>query len=219
MRTELSRDERLVFYDLETGGLFDVVAGNVKITKPLIQIAAIAVDRNYRECETFEVKVAFDECDADRFALNLNHYSQKLWEEEALPPLKAARSFASFLRRHATVDRISKAGKPYQLAQLVAHNAERFDGPLIHAWYRDLEQFLPAALSVLCTKQRAYWHFREQKHLTPPEDYKLITLCKHLDIPLAPEQAHDALNDVRATVKLYRAMLHSRLQERQQAAA
>ena len=204
---QLEHDERLVFFDLETGGLFDVVAGNVKITKPLIQIAAIAVDRNYRECETFEVKIRFDEIRADRVALDANHYDPETWARDALPALAAAKRFSAFLRRHATVDRISKAGKPYRMAQLVAHNAERFDGPLIHAWFKLLGEFCPATYSVFCTKQRAFWLCHEQKHLTPPENYKLITLCRHFDVPLREEDAHDALNDVRATVRLYRAML------------
>lgn len=204
---ELEHDERLVFFDLETGGLFDVVAGDVKIIKPLIQIAAIAVDRYYRECETFEVKIRFDERDADKVALDANHYEAKTWARDALPADVAVKRFTAFLRRHATVDRVSKTGRPYRIAQLVAHNAERFDGPLIHAWFKLLGKFCPAAYSVFCTKQRAFWLCHEHKHLTPPENYKLITLCRHFDVPLSEADAHDALNDVRATVGLYRAML------------
>ncbi len=200
-------DERLVFFDLETGGLFDVVAGTVKITKPLTQIAAIATDAAYRELETFEVKVSFDERDADIEALNKNHYDKKTWQRDAVPPEKAAPDFAAFCRRHATVCRMSKTGKPYHVAQLVAHNAERFDGPLIHAWFKMLEQFLPAGYACLCTKQRAQWLFQENKSLTPPDNCKLGTLCQYFGVPLRDEDAHDALNDVRATVGLYRAML------------
>ncbi len=43
--------------------------------------------------------------------------------------------------------------------------------------------------------------------LTSEHDFKLQTLCQYFDIPLRPEAAHDALNDVRATMGLYRAML------------
>lgn len=204
---ELAHDERLVFFDLESGGFFDVVAGEVKVTKPLIQIAAIALDRHYRECETFEVKVAFDERDADRASLAANHYDAEVWSTQAVLPHTAAKRFAAFLRRHATVDRLSKNGKPYSVAQLVAHNAERFDGPLIHAWFKLLREFCPAAYSVFCTKQRAFWLFHENKHLTPPVNYKLCTLCQYFDVPLSEEATHDALNDVRATVGLYRAIL------------
>ena len=209
---EMEHDERLVFFDIESGGFFDVVAGQVKVTCPIIQIAAISIDRHYREVEAFEVKVWFNERDADRSALATNHYDREIWRRDALPPAEAAEEFSRFLRRHATVDRVSAAGRPYRIAQLVAHNAERFDGPLIHAWFKMLGHFCPAAYSVFCTKQRAYWLFHEQKHLSPPDDFKLQTLCRYFDIPLRPDAAHDALNDVRATMGLYRAMLSHTLQ-------
>lgn len=205
--TPVEHDERICYFDIETGGFFDVVVGRIKVTKPIIQISAIAVDRNYRECETLEIKVSFDEADADHVTLNANHYNAEIWKREALPPFTAAKRFASFLRRHATVDRVSKSGKPYQVAQLVAHNAERFDGPLIRAWYEKLGLFCPAAYNVFCTKQRAFWLFHEHKEPTPPDNYKLGTLCRYFGVPLRAEEAHDALNDVRATVGVYRALI------------
>ena len=187
--------------------LFDVVAGQVKVTGPIIQIAAIAINRDYREIETFEVKVWFNERDADPAALATNHYDREIWRRDGLSPEVAAKRFAEFLRRHATIDKMSANGEPYRIAQLVAHNAERFDGPLIHAWFKMLGKFCPAAYSVFCTKQRAYWLFHEQKSLTPPASFKLSTLCEYFGVHLRNEDAHDALNDVRATVGLYRAFL------------
>jgi len=205
----LQFDERLVFLDIESGGFFDVVAGEVAITHPVIQIAAVAVDRAYRERETIEVKIQFDEAEADPEALSMNHYDRERWRREAVPDNEAAELFAAFLKRHATVDQVSQRGKRYCVAQLVAHNAERFDGPLIHAWFKMLNHFCPAAYRVFCTKQRAYWLFQECKHLTPPTNYKLTTLCDYFGVPLKDDEAHDALNDVRATVELYRALLQS----------
>jgi DNA polymerase III epsilon subunit-like protein len=65
----------------------------------------------------------------------------------------------------------------------------------------------------LCTKQKALWLFEEDKTLTPPTDFKLGTLCQYFDVRLRKEDAHDALVDVRATVKLYQAMCeHQRRQ-------
>lgn len=203
----LQFDERLVFVDVESAGFFDVVAGEVAVTYPVIQLAAIAVDRSYRERETIEVKVSFDEAEADPTALSMNHYDCETWRREAIPDVDAAARFASFLRRHATVDQTSQTGKTYRVAQLVAHNAERFDGPLIHAWFKMLDCFCPAAYRVFCTKQRAYWLFHECKHLTPPANFKLTTLCEYFGVPLKDDAAHDALNDVRATLLLYRAIL------------
>ena len=141
----LQFDEMVVFLGCETGGFFDVVAGQVKVTKPVIQIAAIAVDRDDRECETFEVKLQFDESDADPRALAKNHYDRDTWQRMAIPRDLAATRFAAFLRRHATVERLSVNGRPYRLAQIVAHNAERFDGPLIHGWFKMLDRYCPGA--------------------------------------------------------------------------
>ena len=208
-------DERLVFFDLETAGLDPE-------QHPIIQIAAIAVDSELSELESFEIKVRFDEAEADPESLSANHYSKKVWEREAVPPLVAARRFSKFLRRHATFDMVSKKGEPFQIAQLVAHNGERFDGPFIHAWYRKLKLthpklFCPARYMVLCTKQRALWLFDEDKGLTPPASYKLGTLCEYFGVRLKPEEAHDALNDVRATVELYRAMASTRETNKQAA--
>ncbi len=64
---------------------------------------------------------------------------------------------------------------------------------------------------VLCTLQRAVWLFHEDKTLTRPADFGLGTLCEYFGVRLRPEEAHDALAEVRATVELFRAMLtHSR---------
>ena len=70
-----------------------------------------------------------------------------------------------------------------------------------------LGMFLPASPRVLCTMQRAIWMFHEDKSLTPPRNFKLGTLCEYFGVSLPSEAAHDALNDVRATVALYRAMM------------
>jgi exodeoxyribonuclease-1 len=191
--------ESLVFFDLETAGIEPE-------THPIIQIAAIAVDSTLCALESFEAKIRFDESTADPKSLSLNRYSKQVWRREALEAAIAAERFSKFLRRHATYDMISRDGKPYQVAQLVAHNGERFDGPFIHAWYRKLGLFCPARYMVLCTKQRALWKFDEDKSLTPPKDFKLGTLCEYFGVTLTDQDAHDALNDVRATVKLYRAM-------------
>ncbi|MEZ6117120.1 MAG: 3'-5' exonuclease [Pirellulaceae bacterium] len=145
-------------------------------------------------------------------ALAINSFEPTVWKRLAIKPEDAAKDFANFLRRHATVDMVSRAGKPYQLARLVAHNAA-FDGPFLIQWFADLQLFLPAARSVYCTLQRAYWMFQEDQMLTPPSNYKLGTLCEYFGVRLADDEAHDAIADVRATVQLYRAMIeHARPQ-------
>lgn len=197
MNTRLDPDERLLFVDLETGG--------VEPWRPIIQIAAIAVTSNLRELESFESKIRFDESVAAPRALCKNHYSQERWLPEGRPSREVAAEFAQMLRRHATVDQAATSGRVFQVAQLVAHNAA-FDGAFLEAWFARLKLFLPASPRVLCTMQRAIWLFHEHKSLTPPADYKLSTLCQYFGVALPAEDAHDALNDVRATVALYREM-------------
>src|SRR5690606_19414388 len=124
-----------------------------------------------------------------------------LWKRVGVNPREAAAGFAEFLRRHATVDVQSTSGRVFQVAQLVAHNSQ-FDGPFIQKWFERQGVYLPASYRVFCTMQRAMWLFSEQKDLTPPDDYKLGTLCQYFGVPLRKEEAHDALQDVRATVGL-----------------
>ena len=191
-------DERLVFADVETGSL--------DIRRPvIIQIAAIAVDAQYRELEDFEIKIRFNETQASPAALNNNHYDPALWARSAANPRDAAFQFRRFLKRHATIDTVY-GGHVFRLAKLVAHNGAEFDKPVLFNWYRNLGISLPASYRVLCTLQRLDWFFSENKHLSPPENYKLATLCQYFGIRLRPEDAHDAFQDDRATVELYRAM-------------
>ena len=190
-------DERLVFVDLETGGL--------ETWRPIIQLAAVAVTSDGRELETYEAKLRFKQSVADPRALRKNHYSVDRWLQKAQAPCVVAEALAQLLMRHATIDQTAADGRVFQVAQLVAHNAA-FDGEFLRAWYRRMHLFLPASPRVLCTVQRAMWAFHENKSLTPPTDFKLGTLCEYFNIPLPADMAHDALNDVRATVALYRAM-------------
>ncbi|MDZ4821590.1 MAG: 3'-5' exonuclease [Planctomycetota bacterium] len=190
-------DERLVFVDLETGGL--------ETWRPIVQIAAIAVTSSLCEIETIEAKLRFEPRFVDPKSLRKNNYSPERWSREAKSAREVATTFAEFLRRHATVD-VTAAGRGgYRVAQLVAHNAA-FDGPFLQAWFERMGLFFPGHFRVLCTVQRAVWLFHEHKTLTPPRDFKLGTLCEYFGVQLRPEEAHDALADVRATVGLYREM-------------
>ena len=200
-------EEKLIFIDLEA-------VGHDPEQHPIMQLAAVAVDSSIREVETFESKIHFDETMADAKSLSANRYSREVWEREAVSAWTAAGRFSRFLRRHATFDMISKDGRLYQVAQLAAHNGECFDGPFLHAWYRKLGLFCPARYMVLCTKQRALWLFDENKSLTPPADFKLGTLCEYFGVRLPTEDAHDAFNDVRATVELYRKMTRTEMTQR-----
>ncbi len=194
----MSSGERLVFFDLETAG--------PKADVSIIQIAAIAVDSELEELESFQGNVRLEKSTRTNVRNEGQIIEPAIWKRLASQPDHAATEFAKFLRRHATIDMTSKHGKPYQLARLAAHNAT-FDGPLLIEWYKSLGLFLPATRAVYCTLQRAYWLFEEDKSLAPPTDYKLATLCEYFGIHLARHEAHNAMADVQATVKLYRAIV------------
>lgn len=188
---------RLVFFDLETGGLDPA-------KHPIIQIAAIAVDEKLQELAEFEAKILFKVENADPQALAINSYNAQEWAAKARLPGDVCDDLSSFFKRFADVKMTSKAGKPYQVAQLIGHNAASFDGPFLQQWYRKLDQFMPAAFSVLCTYQKAMHFFHDRYQQPRPENFKLESLCKYFNVPLA--NAHDALADVRATLGLYRAL-------------
>lgn len=191
---------RLVFFDLETGGLDPA-------RHPIIQIAAIAVDGQLHELDVFERKIDFDMDAADPEALSKNSYNREIWDRQSVPDVHACDELTRFLKRFADVEMISqKSGRPYYVAQLIGHNADSFDGPFLQAWYRQLNQFMPAAFRTLCTYQRALHHFHENPHIGKPENFKLEGLCKFFGIPL--DNAHDAMADCRATIALYKAIRH-----------
>ena len=188
-----SSDTQLVVFDLETGGL--------ETHRPIIQIAAIAIDEDFNEREVFEVKVRFDETKACPDALRRVHYRRAEWKRSAVAPKKAAWAFARFLRRHANVEVFRRDLSVFRVAQLASHNSQ-FDGPFLTEWFDRLDIFLPASYRVFCTLQRAYWFFHENPHLARPDDFRLGTLCEYFDVPLNPSDAHEALADTRATIGL-----------------
>ena len=200
-----SGQSQVVFVDIETAGL--------EIHRPIIQIAAIAVEEGFHEVEHFETKIRFDESQACPDALRKNHYRRAEWKRTAVAPRKAAWSFAAFLRRHASVDVYRRDLSLFHVAQLASHNSQ-FDGPFLKVWFERLDIFMPASYRVFCTLQRAYWFFHEHPQLPPPDDYRLGTLCEYFGVPLHPHDAHDAMADVRATVGLYKAIVSGELPRR-----
>lgn len=189
-------EQEIVFFDVETGGLNPAV-------HPIIQIAAVVVDEQFRELESVEMKLRFDEKQADASALLANGYSPEIWKREAIDSSLALGRIDSILRAHATYEKISARGKSYSVARLGAHNA-RFDCDFLAAWFKAAGMFCPAAIyEPLCTLNLARWCSLFDPH--PPADHKLETLCRWLDIQHA--HAHDALADVRATVDVASALV------------
>ena len=173
-----------MFVDLECAGLDPK-------RHAIIQIAGVAVDADLTPIEAFEAKVRFDPRRANKSSLRKNHYHPGVWANAGREPVDAARSFAAFLARHAAVTMVGAKGNNYQVAQLVAHNAA-FDGPFLQSWYERLEVYLPARKQLLCTLQRAMWHFNEAGG-EPPKNFKLATLCHHFGVPFHAASATKCL--------------------------
>lgn len=184
----------IVYFDFETGG--------VDAYHPDIQLAAAAVDGQGAIVETFQRKIQFDVSTADPEALKINHYDPAVWAAEAAPERQVVAEFSAFLKRHATIQMTSKAGRPYSIARLAGYNAATFDGPRLKAMYVRHTAFLPAHPQVLCVMQRAMWAIQENG--LKVENLKLATVCQALGVPL--EDAHDALGDVIATAHLARVL-------------
>ncbi|MBE41823.1 MAG: hypothetical protein CL480_11040 [Acidobacteria bacterium] len=187
-----------VFFDLETGGID-------KNLHPIIQIAAAAVDfrSDYMTpLRTFETKIQFDVSHTTPEALEKNSYDPAVWEDQAVTADAARDAFSSFLREYSSVRMVSKRGKKYKVAQLIGHNASSFDFPFLQKWYEN-RGFLPASFSVWDTCQRARWAFAERPELIKPESNSLSDLAEYFNITF---DAHDAMEDVLATIKVVSAL-------------
>jgi len=187
-----------IFFDLETGGL--------EALDPDIQLAAVAVNDQWKELDSFEAKIQFNESEANPEALALNHYDPVAWKAEARPPPEVLWKFARFLEPYRSLELISKAkGISYLVARLAGHCVSTFDGPRLWRLAREHTIFLAAHPQMKDTLQLALW-WRDGRWFRDgaPENLKLATLCKWFEIPL-PE-AHDALADVRASVALAKSL-------------
>ena len=181
-----------VFYDLETGGLDPEL-------HPIIQIAAVAVNKDWQTTETFERKIKFDLDIASPKALEVNSYDEESWRK-ACEPEKAKVEFSGFLRRNASLSMKSRAGKKYKVAELAGHNVTRFDQPFLEKWFSG--DFLPASYQQLDTLILAAW-WRRAKGLST--DLKLSTLGQHFGLDVS--KAHDALEDVVLNIEVARKII------------
>ena len=205
-----------MFFDVETGGIDPH-------RHPIIQIAAVAFDEQWRARDRFEVKLHFKEADCDPEALKKVCYDRELWTKHSVDPLTAHDRFSYFLSEHATVEKHSRdKDKTYHVARLFAHNA-KFDTDFLWTWHcklreQDPEIFLPADRLAICTLQTALVYFDQVQEVTPPKNFRLGTLCEYFDIPFSTNQAHDASYDSLKTAELYHAMTANESEQIQLAA-
>lgn len=185
----------IVFFDFETGGL--------EASKPEIQIAAVAVDPQFKEVDVFESKIAFDPDTADAVALEMNHYTAEAWAGAPVADVVVGR-FARFVEKYRSVEMVSKkSGKPYQVARLGGHNAVTFDAPRLRRMFDNAGQFAPFHPIPLDTLQLAMWKI--QFEAKKPANLQLSTLCEFFGVEVTG--AHDALVDVRLTAALCKAIV------------
>jgi DNA polymerase III epsilon subunit-like protein len=193
--SELNLTHRITFFDVETGGLDPN-------HHPIIQIAAVRVNHTFTKWYSFECKIQFDTQAADPQALAMNSYDAAVWQTEAVPPRDAIERFAAFLNEGADIEKVSRRGKPYFVAQLAAHNAQ-FDRDFVWRLFKEHDVFLPASWHVIDTLQLALAAQALGHHNAP--SLKLSDLCAAYGIELT--NAHDALGDVQATALLARKLL------------
>ena len=187
----------LVFFDLETSGLDPK-------RHEIAEIAAVAVDAETLEVlDVFEYKVQFDVKRAEKEALEVIGYSHEKWKN-ALPWGMVRTEFTRFLKQYATVQMTSKKGNPYWVAQLVGHNAMKFDGPFLQEQYRKDDEFLPASYQVLDTYALALWWQQLIPDDPGPENLKLGVLAEYLGVEVG--ETHQAGADVLLTVGIYKAL-------------
>ena len=186
---------RITFVDLETGGMSPK-------RHPIIQIAAVTVNPTFSHFRTFERKIKFDVAQAEPQALAMNSYDAEAWANDAVDERVAANDFVTFINRAADIDKVSRNGRSYKVAQLAAHNAP-FDHGFLFPWFKRLNIYLPAEWHMIDTMQLAL--LNNTLNGTRPPSLKLVDLCNFYDISL--KDAHDALGDVMATARLGRHLL------------
>jgi len=190
--------QEIVFFDLETGGLF-----NDK--HQVIQFGGIACEmaHGFPELERLEVKVQLVPGHYTQEALSMNSYDPEAWKD-ALPPLVAFEQIKAFFKRHATWERTSAKGYSYKVARPAGHNTS-FDCDFLRAWADRAKGWIPAATwtgGYYDTIQLAKW-----VEIIKGKDFglhKLEELCGLYGIEIL---AHDAMADTEATRRLAIALL------------
>lgn len=188
--------DRVVFFDLETGGLDPA-------RHPVIQFAGIAV-QGWETVAEMEVKIHFDPSKADPEALRKNSFDPETWKVGAFPSHEAVRKIGDFLREHATLKKISKRGNPWTACQLAAYNGMTFDWPFLRKLFTDHAAFCAGWPQTLDVYALVMW-WATTAGEDRPEDLRLESVAPFLGVEHG--QAHDALADVRATIGVARVLM------------
>lgn len=175
----------LIFFDLETSGL-------IPEEHDIIQIAAIDAVTG----DEFERYVRFKVGNASKAALEVNGYSEEVWDEKAVSQREAFEAFREFVQAHAKQTRISRrTGNEYKVAVMAGHNIDKFDMQFLKMWEQRLDGYLNIDYACYDTLQLARW-------LLPNIDtgYRLEELANYFKI--AHGKSHNALEDVRMNIQV-----------------
>ena len=186
----------IVWLDLETGGLDED-------RHQIIQVAAIATEAAFpfAEVGTFEAKIKLVPGYYTEEALAKNCYTPEGWES-ALPSAVARTEFERFIYHHRKHTHISGKGNRLTVAELAGHNLD-FDVKFLRKWFGKI--WLPATAWT-----GGYFdsmHIARTVTLVTGRRWKNHTLeglCEELGIEF---DAHDALEDVRASIRLTKELI------------
>lgn len=201
---------RFVFVDLETTGL-RIPSKDLKGPfDEIIQIAAIATGPppDFKELERVDLKVWPTDVGLDGINILKSQgfpvvYDEKIWTTEGASRRTSFLRFQKFLKRYATVPKISKKkGTPYRVAQLVGYNVT-FDKEFLFGEYGNEGIFLPARGIALDVMSFMAW-LDAFDGAAPPESMRLESVCKACGVKLV--NAHNAMGDIEATAELARLM-------------
>ncbi len=186
----------IVWVDLETGGTDEHA-------HQITQIAAVATGPapEFDEVDWFEQKVILTEGRWTQEALDKQAYSPEAWAEEAIPIARAMTDFDEWLRGFTHQRRSKRTDRLYDVCHMGGHNVE-FDGRFLRATAKRLALWLPLTNwtgGQLDTLHMAKWWFLLRHEY--PETFTLEALCEYFRIPI---NAHDAEDDVLATIQLAR---------------
>lgn len=192
----LPDNARILFYDLETGGIED--------RHPTIQIAASVWDVGLDgELASFQRKLQFDPAACSPQALEVNAYSPEGWVD-AVDPATGWQDFFRFCGEHRSKPMVSKKGNQYLVTIAGGHNVTAFDFPRVVRAARKLDAFMPLWWYQLDTYALAVW--ARALGALPEMRLNLESLSTHFGVGFSGEQ-HDALVDCRLAARVCRHLL------------
>ncbi len=194
----------LVFFDIETSGINHDYPHYSYRKYDVTQIAGAAFGHDGKIWGTFERKVRFDEETAQKEALEMTSYDPLVWAEQAITAPEAIFEWGQFLKRHTSIEKISKKGNPYRVARIAGHNIINFDLPFFNGWKKKYNEnaWVPFDYNVIDTRSMATVLQHEGLH--NPLSLKLSDLAAYYNVEI---DAHDALGDVIANGRVYLEMI------------